>query len=299
MKLLNEKLILKEESDLGLSTHGVPVAWWDCSAVRVNDAWYFPLYDNNGNITDYINESGATVAHREYCPFGKTLVASGPMADVFNFWFSTKYLHHETGLYYYGYRFYNPELMRWLNRDPIGINGGLNLYSVCKNNMISGIDAFGLVYNVYVIRADAHLKNSRENKDYGHEWLEVRGDTLGWWPKGFVSGNLLVDVLFGVEGEINRGLPQDPYSSVKVAVTVWDTLKRKTGELQAGDNKGEKCKCASDSDIESCLRAFAGGYSGKWSLLRSCRTFSTEALSGCCLKKGQSHTFTQNFDKDD
>ena len=73
----------------------------------------------------------------------------------------------------------------------------------------------------------------------------------------------------GVEGEINRGSPQDPYSSVKVVVTVWDTLQRKTGELHAGDNKGKKCKCASGSDIENCLKAFAGNYSGKWSLLRS------------------------------
>jgi len=113
-------------------------------ATRINDAWYFPLYDNNGNITDYINESGATVAHREYCPFGKTLVASGPMADVFNFWFSTKYLHHETGLYYYGYRFYNPELMRWLNRDPVEERGGRHLYCFVNNNPVSFYDLFGL-----------------------------------------------------------------------------------------------------------------------------------------------------------
>ena len=41
------------------------------------------------------------------------IAKSGPMADVFNFWFSTKCLDHETGLYYYGYRFYSPELIRW------------------------------------------------------------------------------------------------------------------------------------------------------------------------------------------
>ncbi|MGN0845501.1 MAG: RHS repeat-associated core domain-containing protein [Kiritimatiellia bacterium] len=38
--------------------------------------------------------------------------------------FSTKYLDPETDLYYYGYRFYNPSLMRWLTRDPIGVYGG-------------------------------------------------------------------------------------------------------------------------------------------------------------------------------
>jgi len=117
-------------------------------ATRINDAWYFPLYDNNGNVTDYINESGATVAHREYGPFGETRAASGPMADAFNFWFSTKYLHHETGFYYYGYRFYSPELMRWLNRDPIGEEGGRNLYGFVGNMPINAVDSLGLKISI-------------------------------------------------------------------------------------------------------------------------------------------------------
>ena len=112
-------------------------------ATRINDAWFFPLYDANGNVTDYINEQGATVAHREYDPFGETLAASGPMADVFNFWFSTKYLHHETGLYYYGERYYSPGLGRFLSRDPIEENGGFNLYTIARNNPVSHIDPFG------------------------------------------------------------------------------------------------------------------------------------------------------------
>jgi RHS repeat-associated protein len=113
-------------------------------ATRINDTWYFPLYDNNGNVTDYIDAQGATVAHREYGPFGETLAASGPMADAFSFWFSTKYLHHETGLYYYGYRFYSPKLMRWLNRDPIGDRGGLNEYGFVGNDPMNRWDYLGL-----------------------------------------------------------------------------------------------------------------------------------------------------------
>ena len=58
------------------------------------------------------------------------------MVNDFNFWFSTKYLDHETGLYYYGYRFYNPELKRWLNRDPIEERGGVPLYCFVNNNPI-------------------------------------------------------------------------------------------------------------------------------------------------------------------
>jgi RHS repeat-associated protein len=113
-------------------------------ATRIGEAWYFPLYDNNGNITDYIAESGATVAHREYDPFGRTTVATGTMVNDFNFWFSTKYLDHETGQYYYGRRFYSPQLLRWLNRDPVEEGGGANLYGVIGNNPVNGIDPLGL-----------------------------------------------------------------------------------------------------------------------------------------------------------
>ncbi len=100
--------------------------------------------DNNGNITKYIDESGNVIAAYEYDDFGRLISSSGPMADFFRHRFSTKYFDAETGLYYYGYRFYSPSLMRWLNRDPIEEDGGLNLYSVMANSPMYSLDAFGL-----------------------------------------------------------------------------------------------------------------------------------------------------------
>ena len=56
--------------------------------------------------------------------------------------------HSETGMYYYGYRYYFPELGRWPNRDPIGeIQGGLYLF--CLNNGISLFDYLGLAAAFY------------------------------------------------------------------------------------------------------------------------------------------------------
>ncbi len=57
---------------------------------------------------------------------------------------ASTYFDVETGLYYYGYRFYHPILMRWLNRDPIEEAGGVNLYVFCHNNPELGCDACGL-----------------------------------------------------------------------------------------------------------------------------------------------------------
>ena len=53
-------------------------------------------------------------------PFGEVLRASGPMAGVNPFQFSTKYTDSEIGLNYYGYRYYNSSTGRWLLRDPLG-----------------------------------------------------------------------------------------------------------------------------------------------------------------------------------
>ena len=105
---------------------------------------YYPSYDANGNITDYVDTNGTVVAHREFDAFGKTVVATGSMVHTLHFWFSTKYLDEETGLYYYGLRYYSPETGKWINRDPLEELGGLHLYAVCLNNLVNHEDPLGM-----------------------------------------------------------------------------------------------------------------------------------------------------------
>ncbi len=112
--------------------------------LTVDGSIYIPSYDNIGNVTRYLDANGNTVAQYTYDAFGKLIFKTGPLADLFRLRFSTKYFDLETGLYYYGYRFYHPVLMRWLNRDPFEEEGGLNLYAQCSNNLMSQFDAVGL-----------------------------------------------------------------------------------------------------------------------------------------------------------
>ena len=106
-------------------------------------ATYYPCYDANGNITAYVDELGFARAEYAYDAFGNTISQSGDLASTFSHRFSTKYADDESGLYYYGYRYYAPELGRWVNRDPIEEQGGVNLYGFVGNNGINMTDYLG------------------------------------------------------------------------------------------------------------------------------------------------------------
>ncbi|MBC7369298.1 MAG: RHS repeat-associated core domain-containing protein [Undibacterium sp.] len=115
------------------------------AVIEPNGTTHLPAYDGNGNIHALVNRSGGAVtAAYEYDAFGQTLRATGPFADKNPFRFSTKYTDSETGLLYYGRRYYNPTLGRWLGRDPIEEKGGLHLYAFIGNHGINGWDVAGM-----------------------------------------------------------------------------------------------------------------------------------------------------------
>lgn len=105
----------------------------------------FVTHDAKGNVTALVSASnGAYTAQYEYDPFGRLLRATGPMAANSPFHFSDKYEDTEVGLIYYGYRYYNPSLGTWQNRDPIGEWGGVNVYGFNYNDPVDIMDASGL-----------------------------------------------------------------------------------------------------------------------------------------------------------
>src|SRR3989442_14739363 len=70
--------------------------------------------------------------------------SSGTLASANIYRFSSKEIHVLSGMYYYGYRFYDPNLQRWINRDPLQEIGGINLYGFANNNPNLWIDPYGL-----------------------------------------------------------------------------------------------------------------------------------------------------------
>ena len=120
------------------------LALTDNTALPVTHYYYHA--DANGNVTTLINEQQAVMARYAYDPYGNAITAVGPAAGLNRYRFSSKEWQPNSGLYYYyyGYRFYEPILQRWLSWDPLGEFGSLNLYRFVGNNSINNFDPLGL-----------------------------------------------------------------------------------------------------------------------------------------------------------
>ncbi|WP_265593489.1 RHS repeat-associated core domain-containing protein, partial [Verrucomicrobium sp. BvORR034] len=103
--------------------------------------------DGLGNITALINQAnGETVAKFDYTPYGELKVSSGDV-NACPFRYQSKYYDAETGLSYFGFRYYSAKLGRWISRDPLGEEGGFNLYGYCGNDPVNRWDYLGMDSN--------------------------------------------------------------------------------------------------------------------------------------------------------
>ena len=122
--------------------NGAPVA------VLVGSNKYYVHTDHLG--TPRAISNGNTVIWRwESDPFGTTAPQEDPDGDltdiVYNLRFPGQYFDSETGLHYNYFRTYDPSTGRYLESDPIGLQGGLNTYGYVGGNPLAMIDPLGLV----------------------------------------------------------------------------------------------------------------------------------------------------------
>ena len=111
---------------------------------------FVPGYDANGNIIAWSDGGGYLVQRMDYDPFGNQTVVEKLSSTVDllpSFGFSSKLRDKESGVYYYGYRYYHPELGRWISRDPLEELGGLNLHGALQNNGVNNFDLDGRMLN--------------------------------------------------------------------------------------------------------------------------------------------------------
>ena len=223
-----------------------------------------PLYDFNGNVLAYADVATSTITHRmEYDPFGQelsldTLLPGDGAAEAPRFRFSTKYTDGETGLVYYGYRYYSPELGRWPSRDPIEERGGLNLYGMVANDPANRVDVLGL------------LPQACYRPMMAQDWM---GSAAIIWHAFIRFSDGTTDSNLGAE-------PRGYTSSHTVCIN---------GEIRddfgAKLPNGTPCGCASEDEIDDCVRKHIRSCkTNGFPFANNCGSNVRDAFLDCCLK---------------
>jgi RHS repeat-associated protein len=108
-------------------------------AIEISGTAYAPLHDFQGNIIALISSHPQIAEFYQINAFGREKTNSPPL----NPWrFCSK--RSLNGLIFFGQRFYDPSLGRWLTPDPSGFADGPNLYAFTLNSPLNRLDLFGL-----------------------------------------------------------------------------------------------------------------------------------------------------------
>ena len=128
-----------------IKTYGYkPSSTWttDPLFMKEGSAYYFYHNDHLGTPQKMTAVNGAVVWAVKYSSFGKANIEVETVTN--NLRFAGQYFDQETGLHYNYHRYYDPKTGRYLTLDPIGLSGGVHLYSYVSNMPIKFVDVRGL-----------------------------------------------------------------------------------------------------------------------------------------------------------
>ena len=98
--------------------------------------------DGLGTISSLSNSAGALAKTYTYDSFGKLTASTGTLTNPFQY--TGREFDPEIGIYEYRHRYYDQNVGRFLNEDPIAFDGGLNFYRYVNNNPAILVDPMGL-----------------------------------------------------------------------------------------------------------------------------------------------------------
>lgn len=118
----------------------------DLLAVRIGGDTYTALTDIQGTVWGFTDGNGEVVARWTYDAWGNVLSSNVivPALAVLRYRFQGREWSAVTGLVNFRMRWYDAETGRWLSKDPIRLEGGINMYAFCENTPLGCLDPFGL-----------------------------------------------------------------------------------------------------------------------------------------------------------
>ena len=136
--------------------------------------YYHP--DHLGSSSYITNLDGEVSQHIEYVPFGEVFIEERNNTWNTPYLFNAKEFDEETGMYYYGARYYEPRLSLWMSVDPLEEKYyNSSSYAYCNNNPIRFIDPDGKI----VIASDENAKRNIINTLSDAEAKYVQFDKNG------------------------------------------------------------------------------------------------------------------------
>jgi RHS repeat-associated protein len=123
---------------------------------NANSTSVFYAFDSEGNVSQRSDSSANVLSNHLFGAHGSVL--NGTLSDPFGYKAQAGYYADtETGLQLLTHRYYDPNTGRFLTRDPISYNGGINLYSYVTNNPLSAVDPSGLAPKDWADWLDSNL----------------------------------------------------------------------------------------------------------------------------------------------
>ena len=165
-------------------------------AIELHGDYFIPICDIQGNIACLIDPDQRDIVESyNYSAFGEVVIfnekgkAIASSAAINPWRYKGKRVDPETGLVYFGKRYYDPKIGRFLSPDPMGTIDGPNLYRFCRNNPLTFTDYFGLSaelngdeFNQYFYgeyEPHCHCEHHRDCKRGGDIQNAIGGASLG------------------------------------------------------------------------------------------------------------------------
>ncbi len=125
-----------------------PLARVDEKEGEVENKVYYFHTDQIGTPLEMTDAEGQIVWQAKYRAWGSVEKLVVNEVEQ-NLRFQGQYFDVETGLHYNTFRYYDPEIGRFITQDPIGLEGGFNLYGYCRNPT-AWVDPLGLDWNYFL-----------------------------------------------------------------------------------------------------------------------------------------------------